>query len=85
MGSMTVVTEDGKGNVVETRTVHVPDESIREDTLHQRAHGALVDLRSIANGSGNMTAAQLTLAVRAIAKALITVLRLHLRRFDDTE
>lgn len=85
MASIIVQTFDGKGKLIGTRNVPIPDEQVNEDTLHQRGLAALADLRPIANGNGNMNAAQLTGAVRAIAKVLVTILRLHLRRFDDTE
>lgn len=73
------------GVLVTTETVTVPDEVINERTLADRANAALADLATIANGSGNMSTAQLTTAVRALARALAALIRLQMRRLEAVD
>jgi len=54
-------------------------------TISERLGNALDELRTIANSSGTLTGAQLSNAVRALAKVAIALIRLELRRLDDTE
>jgi hypothetical protein len=55
------------------------------NTVTDEATAALTSLRTIANGSGSMTAAQLTVAVRGMARVLVVLARLSLRRFEGTD
>ncbi len=65
--------------------VEVPDELIHEQTLNARADTALTDLRALANSTGNLSSAQLSTAVRLLAKVLLTLCRLYWRRLDGTD
>lgn len=56
-----------------------------EYTLHDNANKALDNLRTIANGTGNMTPGQLTIAVRAMAKVLILLVRICIKKLDDIQ
>ncbi len=65
--------------------VEVPDEVVHEQTLNARADGVLTDLRALANTTGTLTGAQLSGAVRLLARVLLTLARLHWRRLDGTD
>ncbi len=65
--------------------VDVPDELIHEQVLNGRADGLLGDLRALANTTGNLSSAQLSGAVRVLARGLLTLARLHWRRLDGTD
>ncbi len=65
--------------------IDVPDEVIHEQTLNARADGLLVDLRALATTTGNLSSAQLSGAVRLLARALLTLARLYWRRLDGTD
>lgn len=56
-----------------------------ESTLRTRAESALADLRILAGTSGTLTTAQLSNAVRLLARVALAVARLHLRRFDSAD
>jgi hypothetical protein len=84
MGQVTRETYQN-GVLVTTDTVTVPDEVSNEQTLNSRADTAIADMRALANGTGTLTAAQLTTAVRGIAKAVLYLMRLYLRRLDGTD
>ncbi len=73
---------DGQVTVDE---IDVPDEVIHEQTLNARADTALTDLRVLANTTGSLSSAQLSAAVRTIARVLLTLARLHWRRLDGTD
>ncbi len=73
---------DGQVTVDE---VEVPDELINEQTLNARADGMLLDLRALANTTGNLSSAQVSGAVRLLARGLLTLARLHWRRLDGTD
>ncbi len=62
-----------------------PPEAVAERSVTDEAAAALTSLRTIANGSGSMTAAQLTVAVRGMARVLVVLARLQLRRFEDVD
>lgn len=69
-------------------TVHalaVPVEQVNEAAVASRADAALADLRSIANSTGTMSTAQLSNAVRILAKVALALARIALRRFDGTD
>ncbi len=70
------------GNIIEDIEVPDPPEQVTERTLNTDAVQALAALRVIADGSATMTAAQLTVAVRGIARTLVVLVRLVLRRFE---
>ena len=77
---------DVDGNVAGTDTEAVPTaEDKNESTVHTRAEAALDDLRTLASGSGTMTTAQLSVAVRLLARVAVVLLRISLRRFDATD
>ncbi len=65
--------------------IEVPDEHLREQALNARADQVLAELQTLATSVGSMTSAQLSAAVRTLAGALLTLARLHWRRFDGTD
>ncbi len=65
--------------------IEVPDELIHEQTLNARADGLMVDLRALANTTGNLSSAQLSGAVRLLARVLLTLARLYWRRLDGVD
>ncbi len=65
--------------------VEVPDEVIYEQTLNARADTVLVDLRALANTTGSLSSAQLSGAVRLLARVLLTLARLYWRRLDGID
>ncbi len=73
---------DGQVTVDE---VDVPDEWIHEQTLNARADTMLADLRALVNSTGNLSSAQLSTAVRLLARVLLTLARLYWRRLDGTD
>ena len=73
------------GQLVSVDEVWTSDETVNEQTLIQRANDALAALRTIANGSGSMSNAQLSDAARTIARALLALARLYLRRLESTD
>lgn len=82
---------NGTPTVVWTERAKTQDEldaetqQTNEGTLNQRADTAIGDLRTIRDSSGNLTNAQLSSAVRAIAGAGIVIIRLLIRKLDGTE
>ncbi len=56
-----------------------------ETSITDEAEVALISLRTISNGATAMTAAQLTVAVRGMARVLIVLVRLQLKRFEGTD
>lgn len=84
--STTVTTYDEHGNVVAIRTVtwETTPEQDNESALNDRLDQAIAALATLANGSGNLTAAQLTTEVRRLARATGALVRLQRRRLDDT-
>ncbi len=85
--STQVETYDQQGSLVSTRTVtwETSPEQDNEASLQQRAGDVLADLRTIRDTSGSLTAAQLSNAVRVLARACIAITRLHLRRLEGTD
>ncbi len=73
---------DGQVTVDE---IDVPDEVVHEQTLNARADGLMGDLRALANTTGNLSSAQLSGAVRLLARVLLTLARLYWRRLDGTD
>ncbi len=65
--------------------IEVPDELVHEQTLNARADALMLDLRALVNTTGNLSSAQLSAAVRLLARALLTLARLHWRRLDGTD
>ncbi len=65
--------------------IEVSDDFIHEQTLNARADTALTDLRALVNTTGNLSSAQLSTAVRVLARVLLTLARLHWRRLDGTD
>ena len=53
--------------------------------IRDQADKALVDLRTIRDSSGNLSSAQLSNAVRLMARVLIVLVRLSLSRFDGVD
>ncbi len=62
-----------------------PAPAVAERSITDEATAALVSLRAIGAGTTNLTTAQLTVAVRGLARVLIVLVRLQLRRFDGTD
>ncbi len=60
-------------------------ESVNETVLRAEAEVAITQLRQITSISGNFSTAQTSNAARTIARALIVLLRLYLRRLDATD
>lgn len=59
-------------------------EVVAQRSVTDEAERALESMRIVANGTTPMTVAQLTVAVRGIARVLVVLARLQLRRFDGT-
>ncbi len=74
--------QDGKIVVDE---IEVPDEHLREQALNSRADAVIAELHVLATSVGTLSSAQLSSAVRTLAGALLTLARLHWRRFDGTD
>lgn len=53
--------------------------------LRTRAGEALTDLRTIVGSTGSLTNAQLSNAVRALARVNMALIRLAIRRLDGTD
>lgn len=60
-------------------------EGQNETTMRTQADAALADLRLVASSSGTLTGAQLSNAVRVIARVVIALVRLQLRRLDGVD
>ncbi len=56
-----------------------------EETMWQRADAALADLRLIRDSTGTLTGAQLSSAVRVLARVCIGLVRLRLRQLEGTD
>ncbi len=77
--------ETYQGGQVTVDEIEIPDEVINEQTLNARSDGLLLDLRALVNTTGNLSAAQLSGAVRLLARAMLTLARLYWRRLDGTD
>ncbi len=73
------------GTLIRTEDIPDPPEVVAETSITGEAAIALTSLRTIANGATAMTTAQLTVAVRGMARVLIVLVRLQLKRFDGTD
>ena len=71
--------------VIDAHTGQPTEEELRPTTLRTRADAALVDLRTIRDSSGNLSSAQLSNAVRLMARVLIVLIRLALSRYDGVD
>jgi hypothetical protein len=76
---------DQDGTLIRTEDIPDPPEQVAEQSVTNEAATSLNSLRTIVNGTGSMTSAQLTMAVRSIARVLIVLVRLSLKRFDGTD
>lgn len=76
---------DGKGNLVATEIINVPQEVVNADTLRTRADQSIAGLVQIKNSTGTLTGVQLSSAVRLLATVLVAILRLQIGRLDDTD
>ncbi len=76
---------DINGELINTEDIPEPPEVVAETSATEEAGRALTSLRTIVNGTTAMTSAQLTVAVRGIARVLIVLVRLQLKRFDGTD
>lgn len=85
MTTTTITTFDQEGNVVDEHTVEVPDEVANRDAIHAAARDHLADLRTIRNSTGTLTGANLSNAVRALAKGQGHVIRLLIGALDATD
>ncbi len=65
--------------------VEVPDELIHEQMLNARVDSVLPDLRVLVNTTGTLTNTQVANGLRLVARVLIAIIRLHLRRFDGVD
>lgn len=75
---------DSTGKLIRSEEVPDPPEQVAERSITDEAEQALVALRNLANGTTAMTAAQLTTAVRGMARVLVVLVRLQLKRFEGT-
>jgi hypothetical protein len=83
----TVETYDQAGNLIDRRTITwqtTPDQD-NEATVGDRASAAMADLRTLRDTTGTLTAAQMSNALRLLARVALALIRLQLRRFDSTE
>lgn len=62
-----------------------PVVEVNERVLDQRAEAAMAGLRTLATGTGTLTSAQLTAALRLCARVLLVLVRLRLRRLDAVD
>lgn len=76
---------DVDGKLTRTEDIPDPPEQVAEQSVTDEATAALASLRTIATGVGPMTTAQLTVAVRGMARVLIVLVRLQLKKFEGTE
>lgn len=60
-------------------------EEVNQATLHRQVRDHLADLRTITGSSGTLTAAQLSNAVRALARGQIGLIRLAVDLLDATD
>lgn len=72
-----------QGKLTRTEEVAEPPEVVAERSVTDEAERALVSLRTIANGTSALTLLQLTPIVRGMARVLIVLIRIQLKRFDD--
>ena len=56
-----------------------------EETILRAARSIMADLRTIRDSTGNLSAANLSNAVRVLARAMIGVIRLLIRDLDGTD
>jgi hypothetical protein len=82
MAKVTVVTEDGQGNVVETRQVEIPDEQANADALAAKVASVLDALEQADAGWETLTAAQRTAAMRLAVRASAKLARLVLGKLE---
>jgi hypothetical protein len=91
------IVRDGAGQLVSERPL-TADENERVDeyllrltvesndsTIRTQAESALVDLRTLANSSGTLNGANLSNAVRLLARVCIGLVRLQLTKLDATD
>lgn len=67
---------------------HAPEmtpERANRDATAQKAEAAFDGLRTLKSTTGNLTAAQLSNAVRLLATVCLHLVRLQLARHEDTE
>jgi hypothetical protein len=69
------------------RVEDIPDlpEYVAEQSIIDEAKQALISLRTITNGTTTLTATQLTATIRGMARILIVLVRLQLKRFEGTD
>lgn len=73
------------GQLVSTRTVPDNPETVNAATIEAAAAAALDGLRQIAGTTGTLTGAQLSNAVRLLARVAIRLIRLQLRKLDAAD
>lgn len=73
------------GVLVSSTTVTLSEGQGNEVTLTGRLADALPELRTLANTTGTLTAAQLSTGVRLAARMLLAVIRLHLQRLESSD
>ncbi len=76
---------DIQGKLINIEDIAEPPEQVAETSIIGEAERALASMRIVSNGTGPMTTSQLTAAVRSIARVLVVLVRLQLRRFDGTD
>lgn len=82
MGNVTHTVYDGKGNIVETSTITVPDSLANADTLRERARQALTANTNYLALS-NPTNAQNVAQIQRLTRECSGLIRLLLDQVDD--
>jgi hypothetical protein len=69
------------------RVEDIPDlpEQVAEQSVTDEVKQALISLRTITNGTTTLTTTQLTATIRGMARILIVLIRLQLKRFEGTD
>jgi hypothetical protein len=82
MATSTVQTFDGKGNLLDTQTVTIPDSQVNAETLRSRAQAALSANATYLALAAPSTA-QNTAQVKTLTKECNALIRLALGLLDD--
>ena len=84
MGTKTIETYDGKGNLVETASVQTTPEQDNQETANARIDQALDGLRTYV-ALPSPTAAQTAATVKLLCRVVLNVVRLMRARFDAVD
>jgi hypothetical protein len=84
-GVMVTTTIDLDTGTTTVNETPLPAEAVAENTIRDDADKALDGLRQIATSTGTLTGAQLSNAVRLLARVAIRLVRLQLSKLDATD